>query len=58
MSSLKNKITHIFQQLSSFFVLLSIQWVYFFIRHMKKKGLKDSKSPEIICYYDLKTLFR
>jgi len=58
MSSLKNKITYIYQQLSAFFVLLSIQWVYFFIRRRKKKGLKGSKSPDIICYYDLKTLFR
>jgi len=49
MSSLKNKITFIYQQLSEFFVLLSIQWVYFFVRRRKKKGLKGSKLPEIIC---------
>ena len=58
MSSAKAIITYIFQLLRAFYVLLSIQWVYFFISRRKKKGLKDSKSPEIICYYGLKTLFR
>jgi len=58
MSSLKNEITHIYQQLSGHFVLLSRQRVYFLIDRRKRKALKGSKSPEIICYYGLKTLFR